>query len=194
MKKASDEDDEEDDIDWQDDIEDEVHNDEDEEDEQIQWMDDVHDGHDEFKDNSNTGVKFVRGSEAVKDSEEDKGIIVHIGKKENDRNLSKRNSKKEKKLHKNGTTIRKRKQLPFTQLHEDKAIEHHKELLEQSIYNLKQQKSLFYDDHLVALLQSMLPEQLLSRSHKVSKCLTSVLSTMYVYIYIYIYIHVCMCV
>ena len=151
MTKVNDEDDDEEDIDWQSDVS-VVNQDEDEEDEQIEWMDDVNDRCEETEDSCNR-VKTHEGKEEM-------GVIFNMRRKRDDRDTNNK-----KKVTKNGVT-RKRK-LPFTQEDEIRARENHKALLEEIIHNLKKQRSLFFDDHLVALLQSMLPEHLMLRSHKV---------------------------
>ena len=71
--------------------------------------------------------------------------------------------------NKNKVVVTRKRKLPFTQEDELTAKDNHKALLEEAVHNLRQQQHLFVDDHLIAVLWSILPEQLMFLSSKVCK-------------------------
>ena len=174
MKGGSDEEDEGE-INWQDDVDIDVQrdcrNDEEKEDEgeeegeeDIEWLDDVYDDPDEAE----RCVKNVRTLEP----QEETSIVINLDKRDDQEGIVMRKNKVVSSKDEKGNTkackaVTRKRKLSFTRQHEIRARENHKALLEQAIYNLKQQHSLFFDDHVVATLQSILPEHLLFRSHKV---------------------------
>ena len=144
--------------------------DEEDEEEEIHWLDDIDDEEIAWQDDTDSGTRGVVNSKNKNRRRVEDEVEVHPWKKRGDveGTREKRGTTSSNK-NKNKAVVTRKRKLPFTQEDELTAKDNHKVLLEEAVHNLRQQQHLFVDDHLIAVLWSILPEHLMFLSSKVCK-------------------------
>ena len=144
--------------------------DEEDKEEEIRWLDDIDDEEIAWQDDTDSGTRGVVNSKNKNRRRVEDEVEIHPWKKRGDveGTREKRGTTSSNK-NKNKAVVTRKRKLPFTQEDELTAKDNHKALLEEAVHNLRQQQHLFVDDHLIAVLWSILPEHLMFLSSKVCK-------------------------